>query len=35
MFIAMNRFKVIKDATEDFETLWKNRESHLHTMPGF
>jgi len=35
MFIAMNRFKVAKDATEAFEALWLNRESHLQTIPGF
>jgi len=35
MFIAMNRFKVIKDAVPDFEDLWMNRESNLHTVPGF
>ena len=34
MYIAMNRFKVIKDAAEDFETLWKNRESHLNEVQG-
>ncbi|WP_182085328.1 antibiotic biosynthesis monooxygenase [Aureimonas sp. ME7] len=35
MFIAMNRFKVIPDAAPDFEELWANRQSHLHTVPGF
>ena len=35
MFIAMNRFKVLKDATEDFETVWRERDSHLNEMPGF
>lgn len=35
MFIAMNRFKVVKGAEEDFEALWKGRESHLPAMPGF
>ena len=35
MFIAMNRFKVVKDATDEFETVWRDRDSHLHEMKGF
>ena len=35
MFIAMNRFKVFKDATEEFEAVWRNRDSHLAEMKGF
>lgn len=35
MFIAMNRFKVVKDATEDFEQVWLGRDSHLGEMDGF
>jgi heme-degrading monooxygenase HmoA len=35
MFIAMNRFKVIKGAEKDFEHLWLTRETHLREMPGF
>lgn len=35
MYIAMNRFKVLKDKTETFETIWRERESHLDRMPGF
>ncbi|SFE28810.1 antibiotic biosynthesis monooxygenase [Methylobacterium sp. 13MFTsu3.1M2] len=35
MFIAMNRFKVVKDATADFEAVWLGRDSHLGEMPGF
>ena len=35
MFIAMNRFKVVKDATQDFEQVWLGRDSHLGEMPGF
>ena len=35
MFIAMNRFKVAKDATSDFEAVWLGRESHLAGMRGF
>ena len=29
MFIAMNRFKVIKEERKAFEDLWVTRESHL------
>ena len=35
MFIAMNRFKVLKDATQEFESVWFSRESYLHELPGF
>ncbi|MEL6060424.1 MULTISPECIES: antibiotic biosynthesis monooxygenase family protein [unclassified Methylobacterium] len=35
MFIAMNRFKVVKDATADFEAVWLGRDSHLGEMAGF
>jgi heme-degrading monooxygenase HmoA len=35
MFIAMNRFKVLKDRTQDFENVWFGRRSHLHEVPGF
>ena len=35
MYIAMNRFRVIKERAHDFEQLWLNRESYLHEMPGF
>jgi heme-degrading monooxygenase HmoA len=35
MFVAMNRFKVLKDRTEDFENVWLSRQSHLHEVPGF
>ena len=35
MYIAMNRFRVIKERAQDFEQLWLNRESYLHEMPGF
>jgi heme-degrading monooxygenase HmoA len=35
MYIAMNRFKVVKDATQDFEQVWLGRDSHLGEMPGF
>lgn len=35
MYIAMNRFKVLKDAAKDFESVWLTRESYLHELPGF
>jgi heme-degrading monooxygenase HmoA len=35
MFIAMNRFKVIKEEREAFEDLWVTRESHLDEVKGF
>ena len=35
MFIAMNRFKVLKPEAKAFEDMWLNRESHLHSVPGF
>lgn len=34
-FIAMNRFKVAKGNEAEFESVWLNREIHLHTVPGF
>jgi heme-degrading monooxygenase HmoA len=35
MYLTMNRFKVRKDATEAFEALWVQRDSHLKSVPGF
>ncbi|GAB0118444.1 antibiotic biosynthesis monooxygenase family protein [Acidisoma sp. 7E03] len=35
MFVAMNRFRVIKDEAEAFEQRWIGRDSQLHTVPGF
>jgi heme-degrading monooxygenase HmoA len=35
MYIAMNRFKVALGSEVDFEHMWKSRESHLHSVPGF
>jgi heme-degrading monooxygenase HmoA len=35
MFIAMNRFKVIKEERKAFEDLWVARESHLDEGNGF
>lgn len=35
MFIAMNRFQVRKERAEDFERVWKERDTHLSEVPGF
>lgn len=35
MFLAMNRFKVVKDAVDEFEAVWRNRDSHLGELEGF
>jgi heme-degrading monooxygenase HmoA len=35
MYIAMNRFQIAKGHEGDFETLWRERDSHLEGVPGF
>jgi heme-degrading monooxygenase HmoA len=35
IFIAMNRFKVIKGEEQAFEKLWLSRDSRLDEMAGF
>ena len=35
MFVAMNRFKVIKGAEAAFEQVWLSRDTHLDKVPGF
>jgi len=35
MFIAMNRFKVKNGSEEEFEEIWKGRDSKLPEMKGF
>lgn len=35
MFIAMNRFQVRKGCEDEFEQIWKSRDSHLSGMAGF
>ncbi len=35
MYIAMNRFKVLKTETAAFEDLWLSRDTHLKSVPGF
>src|SRR3546814_11838114 len=34
-FIAMNRFQVVPGSEAAFEEVWRTRETHLHTVPGF
>ena len=35
MYIAMNRFKIKLGKEEQFENIWKNRDSHLDKVDGF
>jgi heme-degrading monooxygenase HmoA len=35
MFIAMNRFRVVAGKEDDFEQIWRGRQSHLKGVPGF
>jgi heme-degrading monooxygenase HmoA len=35
MFIAMNRFRVVRGSEHDFEAMWMGRESFLKETPGF
>jgi heme-degrading monooxygenase HmoA len=35
MYIAMNRFEVVKGREADFEAVWRSRPSRLATVPGF
>lgn len=35
MFIAMNRFKVALGREDDFETIWRERETFLDEVPGY
>ena len=34
-YIAMNRFKIVIGREEDFENIWRNRETHLDGVSGF
>lgn len=34
-YIAMNRFKISLGREEDFENIWKSRETHLDNVEGF
>ena len=35
MFIAMNRFRVVRGQEAEFEKLWAERETRLDDVPGF
>ena len=35
MYIAMNRFKIISGKEEQFEKIWKDRETYLGHVKGF
>ena len=35
MYIAMNRFKIILGFEDDFEKIWKNRDTLLDNFKGF
>lgn len=35
MYIAMNRFRIAPGHEEDFERLWRERDSQLDDVPGF
>ena len=35
MYIAMNRFKVIKGHEDEFERRWLGRDTYLDQLPGF
>ena len=35
LFIAMNRFRILKGEEAAFERIWATRDSHLHKVPGF
>ncbi len=35
MFIAMNRFRVMRGAEADFEAVWLKREVFINREPGF
>ncbi|MEE9210590.1 MAG: antibiotic biosynthesis monooxygenase [Kiloniellales bacterium] len=35
MFIAMNRFRILKGEETEFERIWAERDTHLREVPGF
>ncbi|MFQ5502131.1 MAG: antibiotic biosynthesis monooxygenase family protein [Phycisphaerae bacterium] len=35
MYIAMNRFRIAVGHENDFEELWRTRDSQLEDVPGF
>ena len=34
-YIAMNRFRIAPGHEDDFERLWRERDSYLDEVPGF
>lgn len=35
MFVAMNRFQIVRGREADFERVWSERDTHLDGVPGF
>jgi heme-degrading monooxygenase HmoA len=35
MFIAMNRFQVMPGKEDEFEEIWRRRETYLEGVPGY
>ncbi len=35
MFIAMNRFRIVKGEEAEFERIWAERDTYLEEVPGF
>ncbi|MGD8999682.1 MAG: antibiotic biosynthesis monooxygenase [Granulosicoccaceae bacterium] len=35
MFIAMNRFRIVPGKEDEFIEIWKKRDTHLESVPGF
>jgi len=35
MYLTMNRFRVMPGQEDAFEAMWKSRDSHLKSVPGF
>ncbi len=35
MFVAMNRFHIVRGREAEFEKVWAERDTHLDGVPGF
>ena len=35
MYVAMNHFRIAAGRGDEFEEIWRRRESHLEGVPGF
>lgn len=35
MYVAMNRFRVVRGREAEFEAVWRNRQTRLDEMAGF